>query len=346
MARPIKEKALKVEQSNYLTTAQYDYTPQEKRILYRIVEKAYDFKTQNEEWFKEHIGEYVAKEHVPMTLPVTSFMNKEQRELAGGTQYKEVTDAFDALVKKTISITFKTNSKGYKRGDYVGGSLVNLPELKDGIMSFVVHKFVWQSALDFSMGFTKLDLTTAMRLKSAYSMRFFEFAKKWSDTKYWKVSIEEFREVFGCVDKYPALYDLKRYIIDNAKKELDEVAPWSFNYICHKVGKKIDSFEFFFYENLKNKNEEEERKDLLSKYPQAAASSEIRQWFKHKMKFTTQQINSNIKLLDALNCAFQNSTIDELEETFQYISAQGCRPQENIGWFIQNLKKKVENANS
>lgn len=40
---------------------------------------------------------------------------------------------------------------------------------------------------------------------------------------------------------------------------------------------------------------------------------------------------------------FNERAIEELEETFQYISSCRCRPQENIGWYIQNIKKKVEN---
>ena len=62
------------------------------------------------------------------------------------------------------------------------------------------------------------------------------------------------------------------------------------------------------------------------------------------MNFNQTQIRSNVKLIEELQRIFQQDTISELEETFQYISKQGFRPQENVGWFIQNLKKKVENA--
>jgi hypothetical protein len=62
------------------------------------------------------------------------------------------------------------------------------------------------------------------------------------------------------------------------------------------------------------------------------------------MGFNQAQLRSNVKLIDELQRAFQNDTVSELEETFQYIAKQGFRPQENVGWFIQNLKKKVENT--
>ena len=175
-------------------------------------------------------------------------------------------------------------------------------------------------------------------------MRFYEIALRWSDTKIRKISLEDFRDLFGCKEKYPAFNDMKRYIIDNAKEELDRVAPWSFSYEQHKVGRKVESFTFYFYEIPKNKREETERKELLSKYPQAVIRPEVKDWFKNKMGFNTGQIRSNVQLIDELQRIFQNGTIPELEETYQYITKQGFRPQENIGWFIQNLKKKIENA--
>ena len=64
------------------------------------------------------------------------------------------------------------------------------------------------------------------------------------------------------------------------------------------------------------------------------------------MGFNMGQIRSNVKLIDELQRIFQNDTIQELEEPVQYIAKPGFRPQEKIGWFIQNLKKKIENAQS
>jgi hypothetical protein len=340
MARPVKAQSKDIRQSNYFTTAKYDYTLQEKIILYRVAEQAFEYREANKEWFEQHEGEYIARDHVSFRLPITHFMTKEQKADGGGKCYDDVVAAFKSLTSKRIE--FQTKDA------FSFGALLNSADREpgDGIIYFTVHKFVWQSALDFTKGFTKFDLVVAMELKSAYSMRFFEIAKRWSDTKIWNISVENFKEMFGCKAKYPRLESLKRCVIDNAKEELDRVAPWSFSYEQHKVGRKVDSFTFYFYEIPKNKREEATHKELLSKYPQAAIRPETKDWLKNKMGFNMGQIRSNVKLIDELQRIFQNDTIQELEETFQYIAKQGFRPQENIGWFIQNLKKKIENAQS
>ena len=51
MARPIKTQSKDIQQSNYFTTAKYDYTLQEKIILYRVAEQAFEYREANKEWF-------------------------------------------------------------------------------------------------------------------------------------------------------------------------------------------------------------------------------------------------------------------------------------------------------
>ena len=343
MARPLKNSDGKelstTGQSNYLTTAKYDYTPQEKRILYRVVEQAWKHIDENKINLKEKKVAELVVEDKSFLMPITHFMNKEQLRTRGGTTDQEVYEAFLSLKAKDIS--------GYNsvQGTWMVASIVcSAYRMKNGMIRFSVAHPVWQSALDFSAGWSPIELTVAMELKSAYSMRFYELAKKWSDTKIWKVSIEEFRETFGCKDKYQALYDLKRYVVETAQKELDKVSPWSFTYEQIKVGHKVRGFTFYFYENKKNVPERAIRKQLLSKHPQGILPEEVKAWLTNKMNLNQKQRESNIVLFDNLCRIFKDDTITELEETFQYISNQGFRPQENIGWFIQNLKKKAENA--
>lgn len=333
MARPIKHlPADTTKQSNYITTARYEYSPQEKRILYRVVEKAFEFRMQNAEYFKQHDGEYRVTKPVEFTMPIVSFI-PGRRDLSG-KDYEDVVDAFKALVDKRISF------RG--RGEFAFGGIVNyaFQNKGQGTVTFNVHQFVWQSALDFSIGFTKLDLLTAMQFRSAYTMRFYELGKKWIDKEYWICTMEEFREMFGCKDKYPNSADMKRYIIEVAKKELDKIGSLSFTYTQKKVGHNIQSFTFRFYNIFRGTKEEEQQ--LLSTAPSAAIPSDFKKWLQIKMDMSSDEIKHNVKLFYEFCQKFGNNTLTELEESFQYVAKIQKRPQENKGLFIQNLKKKLE----
>lgn len=328
-----------IKQSNYITTARYNYSPMEKRILYRVVEKAWEFRLANAEYFKEHDGEYEVKKHVEFTMPITAFMTEEQYKDGSGKYYQYVVDAFKSLVMdKKISFIGKE--------EFSFGSILNYADRNkgEGTISFMVHKFVWQSALDFTRGFTKLDLKIAMQFKSSYTMRFFEFAKEWQDLGCCTISVQDFREMFCCTDKYPLIHDLKRRIIKVANDELDEKSYLSFDYVCNKVGREIRSFTFTFKENKKLKPVEMEEKELLENHPEAALPWEIKSWIMTKLNIEKKQLYSNMKTFYELYKLFPNDTIREMEETFQYIiNVQGKRPQTNIGLFITNLKAKIKN---
>ncbi|MCZ2609843.1 replication initiation protein, partial [Bacteroides fragilis] len=50
------------------------------------------------------------------------------------------------------------------------------PEIKknSGSVKFYVFDNIWRCLLDFTKGFKKYELITAMKFKSAYAMRFYE----------------------------------------------------------------------------------------------------------------------------------------------------------------------------
>lgn len=331
-------------QSNYITLAGYDLTRQEKRILYRIVEAAAEYREQNKAFFDMHKRMDVLEDK-SFLMPISNFLTSEEAKDPSGTAYEQVVDAFDRLVKKVIKI----KNKGYFD---IGGVILHAWRNKgEASVSFLVNRNVWQAALDFTSGFTKLDIATAFNLKSAYSMRFYEMAKIYHDTNVWRISVEDFRKQFGCESKYPIFADLRRYTIDVAKKELDTISPISFTYEQEKKGRKVVKFKFTFEltkrgKELKKSEQEEKRKltEIQAKYAIDMMDCQVKHWLRDKLNMNTKEISSNIKTWTDLEDTFKKETLNELEETFQYINRKGYRAAENVGWFIQNIKKKIENA--
>ena len=341
MAKKGKTTSLEVseiKQSNYITTARYDYSPMEKRILYRVVEKAWEYRLANAEYFKEHDGEFVVKKHVEFTMPITAFMTDEQCKNGSGEYYQEIVEAFKSLVEKRISFIGKD--------EFSFGGILNFADQNkgEGTISFMVHKFVWQSALDFTRGFTKLDLEIAMQFKCAYTMRFFELMKEWQDVGCFKVSVQELRSMFRCSDKYPLINDFKRYVINKANKELDESSYLSFDYTSNKVGREIRSFTFTIKEIKKNLSAEKEQQQLIASHPESAIPLDVKLWISRKIGLDKKQLHSNMATFYELYKLFKENTITEMEETFQFlVQGRAKRPESNVGLFITNLKAKIKN---
>lgn len=204
-------------QSYIWTCAKYDFSPYEKRIIYRLIEFA-------QRWLegikiKDHMHKIEPSDcGVNITMPVASILRDEDDH-----NYAKAKAAFTSLSKKGAEyeddkIWFYT-------------AIIEHPKIEKGtgIATFHVYDPIWRAALDFTKGFKKYELITAMKFKSVYAMRFYELMS--GQTKPLFVSLEGsdgLRERFCLQGKYERVNDFKRYVIDAAKKELDESSPYSF----------------------------------------------------------------------------------------------------------------------
>ena len=325
-----------VAQSNYFTTARYDYTAGEKRILYRIAEQAFKFREKNREYFDQHDGEYKVTNHEVFTMNIADFMSPAQKTRMTGSDYTEVIESFKSLVEKRIS--FDGNDS------FSFGGILNFADKNtgDGTVTFMVHKFVWKAALDFTKGFTKLDLGVALQLKSPHAMRFYELCRQWRDKPAFTYSVSELRQMFGCTDKYPRMESFRRCVLDVAMKELEEgISPVYFTYTCNKVGHSIKTITFVSHSKQSHEIDNQKQNELLSRYSILGLNTELKRWLKNKMKFSNDQIKRNVKVLYEITQCFPHTWIDEMEESFQFVTRLGKRPEENPGLFIDNLKLKL-----
>lgn len=173
MARPIKANSLaeykNVIQSYILTTARYNFSVTEKRILYRIIEAA------QTEISGVKIKDNICRvEHglwdVEMTLPYSAILNVEPDEETGANHRDRIRAAARALASKTVEM------EDTEKGEWWCDSIIHGIKTSDknGTIRFRVENFLWTAMLDFSSGFRKYELMTAMKFRSAYTMRFYE----------------------------------------------------------------------------------------------------------------------------------------------------------------------------
>jgi plasmid replication initiation protein len=189
---------------------------------------------------------------VDIVLPISSLLVKND------DHYSRIKKALVSLLDKKIIINNNMNDNDDKI--WKAFSFIERPEIdKRGVIEFRLHPEIYKALLDFSKGFRKYELETAMAFKSVYSMRFYELIS--GQKKQLEYSIEKLRNIFQLEDKYKNPRHFISYVIDPAKKELDLKAPYSFNYQLEyekdrnkKGRKKIVGITFVPIYNLKNRN--------------------------------------------------------------------------------------------
>ena len=318
-------------QSYILTTAKYDYSVYEKRILYRIVEQLQlliEGKTLNKNYSMQEIPHEDIK-LFKFTFPFSAFKKNEedknhaQIKKALLSLEKKGFEYEDSEVWETINILYLP--KVFKNKEYIG---------------FTLREEIIQAFLDFSKGFKKYELKTAMEFESVYSMRFYELlSNQKTPINY---SIDTLKEMFQIENKYKLTADFLRYVIEPAKKELDKCSPYTFHYETIKTGRKITSIRFIPIHQPQFEDESLKKQKALKQMSNRwFIPKNIEDYLKYNYEFTNKELNNNLSLFESLyNYLSEEELLDFLVE----LKAQSVLYEiKNIkAYLIGSLKNKSE----
>ena len=319
-------------QSYILTVAKYDFSVYEKRILYRLVEMAQNNVPQP---LKDHMHPVEPTEcGVNITMRVADILKDEDDK-----NYNKAKLAFKKLAEKGIE---------YEDSDtWLYTSIIEHPEIEKGtgIVKFHVYKPVWECILNFSSGYRKYELATAMSFKSVYSMRMYEFLSGQKKPIY--QSFEDLKERFKLKGQYKIVSMFIERCLEPAKKELNENSPYSFDYEAKKVksrgrnGEKIIGFTFFPKFIHKNRDLKLEEKELNAKLGNITGrfgmlSKEVSDYLLYNLDIPQESINSNkTTFLQA------QRLIPNLVDVLAEIGPKMRGKEKPVGYLIRALQGKM-----
>lgn len=311
-------------QSYLLTSARYDFSVYEKRILYRLVESC-QFALNGEKLNTGFVVDQNLFGDRIITMPISSFLAGEE-----DTHYSRVKEALNKLNEKKIEYEDERIWKPIR--------LIEKPQINkySDSVTFEVQPEIYEAILSFSKGYRKFELKTAMEFKSVYAMRFYELVSNQKTPLTY--AIDKLKIMFNIEDRYinrPA--DFIKYVVIAAKKELDEKSPYSFTYNVNKDKKKMVSVTFFPVKIAKNRDEDLETHELQK---QVSISWDLDRlivdYLKQNYYFLDAEIKNNIKTL---------SLADKKLDLLALLSEKkrDAETKRNPkGWIISVIKKILE----
>jgi len=207
-------------QPNQVTNARYDFTSVQKNILYQIIERLQPLMTKEEIKLEEQQFTFKLKEIDP------------------NRNYQRIIQEVKKLYSKPIEYTF-TPKNGRKTEvlSTVIGSVIheeNSEEVTFIVPSYAMPFFCYYGAI----GFTSLQKTIAISLRSTYSKRIYELCCRWKDKGGFVMPISELRSILMLENKYKLIGHFKSRILNTAQKELKEKADLWFEYDLKKVNSR------------------------------------------------------------------------------------------------------------
>jgi len=243
-------KELKIAQDNRITTARYELSLMEKRILYVLIRDIRQKYINNSSAYKNN------EDYSDMVINTTSkVLLKDLKE----TNPRKVKDAL-----KSLRIRSFEYSNGLPESDpnheWFDVGFINYGKWqRGGDIEFGISKIILPFFVDLTSRFTEYDLLIAISLRSKWSQRFYEFCNLWKHKGGVNLKVSELRDDFKLGDKYDRYGALKKYVIDVAQKELKELfkkgeCDTYFEYSELKNGRSVDTLRLKIFQRNKTEH--------------------------------------------------------------------------------------------
>lgn len=233
--------------NNYLIKAKYDLTLIQSRVFIVML-----YKLQ-----KDNNGE--------MTCTLTRNELKQIINKKSCHSVKGMTEVLDGLRKQTIYFKeIKPNSKHSIWGKY---NLINGFEYDDEYDSFKINcsARVYELLTNYlEIGYTPINLTIFLSLKSSYAQRMYDLLRLWSNTKR-KItySVKELKELLMVQNKYKNFTDFQRNVIAPAVKNLNDTGMFEITYTTKKTGRSVSDI-IFDVKDLDKRKYFEKKENIIS----------------------------------------------------------------------------------
>lgn len=329
--------------TSYLfTMAKYDFSVYEKRIVYRLIDLA------QKEIEGLLIKDNLRKVHKvgparEITMPIADILKDEKDE-----NYTIAKKAFKSLATKGLEYE--------DENIWVFINIIAAPKFdkKSGTARFSVFDEIWQCLLNFSRGFRKYELNTIMAFKSVYAMRMYELMSgQKTPLTFVNDSFESLCDRFKLPKSMRATQAFEIKVLDVAKTELDESAPYSFTYKRETIrsrgrnGEKVIGYTFYPVEMPQNRDQNLEKARLASKVSNIDSrlgmlNPQVSN-FLHHLGFSQEEINAlknKTLFVDAQKQLGADGMIDALEQIRQ--SALRSKQTVGNGYYINGLRRYLK----
>ena len=222
--------------------------------------------------------------------------------------------------------------------EWTGVNFFSRVEAKKGswTVSFRTTKDIWEVFMDFSKGYRRVELETAMKFRSVYSLRFYE--KVAGQKEPITYTIDELRSMFKLEKKYKRNTDFVKFVVQAAKNELDRISPWTFDYhenfkVTGRGRPSLESVTLFPVHSIKNEGDSGNfiRRNLSLS---GLIGKETIDILKEKFGFKQQEIKNNSRLFEIADKSL------DLPEFLRQIAPRALRPEKSIQGFVINAIKK------
>lgn len=203
--------------SNQVVEASYSLTAMEQRLILCAIAQVP---------IKEEVLDSVM---YPISLEAVAKLSGNE-----GIRLEHLREALNRLYDRSIVLRDQDKSTSFRW-------IQQKTETKSGELSIRFSAPILPFLSNLNESFTKYLESDIVGISSPYAIRFYELMMQYRSVGKREISLEDLRWMFQLQDKYPIWADLKKRVIDQAVKEINQYSPYKLTIEPKKTGQKITS---------------------------------------------------------------------------------------------------------
>ena len=223
----------------------------------QVIEASYTLTTIEQRLILSAIAQVPKGEEISddVLYPLTT---KNLVKLGGDEKasHKEFKDAVNRLYERSIILRDGDESDSFRwiQEKVFKGSTIAFIRFSKPILPFLSN---------LKAEFTKYLESDIIGMSSPYSIRFYELIMQYRSIGHREISLEDLRWMFQLQNKYPVWADLKKRVIEQATKEINEHSPYNLTIEPKRTGRKITSIVLKFQDKKSLKKPKESTNNPL-----------------------------------------------------------------------------------
>ena len=169
---------------------------------------------------------------------------------------KNLKEVIKELMTKIIEIRDLDNS-----GNWSLYQLLMATEYENGVLKTSVYPELLPYFKEAQERlFTRFNIQNIRPLTSVHAVRIYELVKQFDDTGWREIDLDEFKKMLHLESKYDRIFDLKRRVLEVAKKQINTNTDINIDYELIKQGRKYIKIRFIINKNRRRVERKENRK--------------------------------------------------------------------------------------
>ncbi len=302
-------KAVEIRQHNAITTARYEYSELQLDLLFYLLSMLQKDKTDG-------VYEIVVKD-------LSALTGKEYK-------YGYLKKATEEMGSRMFEISTPKSYKQlwmFQRVEYMLG---------EGRIEIEFTNPIKPYLFELKDNFTSFELYAALRLGSKYAKRLYALCSQWKDKEETPVyTIDELKKMLALLDdkgneQYKQIGEFKRFVLNEAKKQINKHTDLEIDYTLHKRGRSFHSVSFTIKRQplaivLPLKNQE---KQATANIPEDISPS-------HYENARLLLEKWNVKRTDVVNQIMQSTELIKEVNKFAYeIQTGKIKVEKNIAGYL------------